>query len=277
MEGDLGDLLQGEVTPILIEIGDGVLNLLICLYGEMEDRLGEGGVAYVVKVSLTGRLGEVLDDLDRYGKEHHLIVHKGRAFKKSCGARGHSVEASVNVASDREVYLVILVGVVVGGVEAARGGSYLEDIDSADRIVACEGGIVGFAGNVDSLCVERISLKSGLLDKLSEVVVLVGIDSLSEINVVAVVYNALSVNVITVTVLLSRVDGGNYNSLRAVCESGDSRLLDDVFAVLLLDEDVTRRIVLGEDEAEYTCILYVECYCNSRQRRESRMSFRHRQ
>ena len=138
MEGDLGKLLQGIFAPILVEIDDRVFLLFIFLKRQAEDCLREGGVIDIKEVSLASGLGEVLYNLDRNGKQHHIAIHQGSALKCTAGGSGHYIDASIDVGTDREINLVIFVGIIVGGGKAACRSVDSECVNTSDRVVAKE-------------------------------------------------------------------------------------------------------------------------------------------
>ena len=152
-ELDGGELLEGHVSPVLVEVQNRQLGLLTRFEGEREVGFGVGGIAGVEDRLLVLAL-EVLVDHDGNGQEHIVLVQKNGVL--AAAARGVGVDVDV---------------AVIGGIHRNGGGVVAVPLVEEGLVEACaaDGEFVSAAQSVIARVavaaegLQRMALDLGLL------------------------------------------------------------------------------------------------------------------
>ena len=171
---DGGELLEGHLSPVLVEVQNRKLGLLTRFEGEREVGFGVGGIAGVEDRLLVLAL-EVLVDHDGNGQEHIVLVQKNGVLAAAARGVGVNVDVAVIGGIHRNGGGVVAVPLVEEGlVEAcAADGEFVSTAQSivARVAVAAEG-------------LQRMALDLGLLQEGGEIMALVGVEAVTHVEVI---------------------------------------------------------------------------------------------
>ena len=227
-ELDGGELLEGHVSPVLVEVQNRQLGLLTRLEGEREVGLGVGGIAGVEYGLLVLAL-EVLVDHDGNGQEHIILIQHYGVL--TAAARGVGVDVDI---------------AVVGGLHRNGGGVVAVPLVEEGLVEACaaDGEFVSAAQSIVARVavaaegLQRMALDLGLLQESGEIVVLVGVEAVTHVEVIGGV-----------------VGVGRHDAIL-----GAGRLGDGIDTVGQADLQLAAVLVGQKDEAQHANILDVKAH-----------------
>ena len=92
---DPRELLDGELTPVLVHIKNSILVFRSLLYIHRIDNFAVCGVVKIELVSLTVGFTEVFTNLEGYGDHHFIFIKDCRTFNTTAGSICHDPDISI--------------------------------------------------------------------------------------------------------------------------------------------------------------------------------------